>query len=133
MADVLLYCDGSPETGVGHFRRTLSLYHYLKRQQIHCIIRCLSKEGAAYFSQLFPQLNERHDNILEDDIKLVVFDVPYPLTSQVAVQQKKGRGVICLDCLFVYNLHSLNLKFICIEKTNLKPLLNENRQNADQK
>jgi len=96
MSAVLLYCDGSPKLGFGHFRRSLSLYHYLQEQNIDCHIECLSKQGQPYFPHTQVKA---HENTLDDDITVVVFDVPYLLMDHVNEQKKKGRKVICLDCL----------------------------------
>lgn len=87
---VLLVCDGSSTFGFGHIRRSLALYEYLTNQQIVCHMVSLSADVSHYLPS---------STFNDDDIKAVIFDLPYALTTQVALEQSKGRSVICLDCL----------------------------------
>ena len=105
MSAVLIYCDGSPIMGFGHFRRSLSLFQYLKKQGVTCYIDCLSEQGKTYFP-----CNEVNDISSFDksseskNITVVVFDVPYVLNEQVKAEKKKGRKILCLDCLSLLNV-----------------------------
>ncbi|MFT5755356.1 MAG: spore coat polysaccharide biosynthesis predicted glycosyltransferase SpsG [Alteromonadaceae bacterium] len=91
MSSVALYCEGNEKYGFGHIRRSLSLFHYLKEQDISCTIRTISLTGKYYLP-----IQENND---EKNIKLVVLDLPFDASEEVTKHKELGRKVICLDCI----------------------------------
>ena len=86
--EVELVCDGGPQIGYGHIRRSLTLADALRRIGINSHITGIS-DDAKSFIPLQPRMEHLAD--------VVVLDSPHGLDQRIKSARDRGQRVIALD------------------------------------
>ena len=86
---ITIFCDGGGKKGIGHIRRSMSLYQLFKKNNYKTNILPLSK----YCKKFLPEKNT------ESVSKLIIFDGPYNSSNQKKLIKLKSYGntIITMD------------------------------------